>query len=180
VFEPVTIDNVFDKEDLLFLRLMLADKDKYYRYFYDNNCKRHMGYLKVLEGYFGKKLEPLARKIFKDDTLQTTFGVYCRYDSPESFLPEHKDKHACTYNISYCLSQDKPWYLKIDGKLYQIDENELVAYSGTDSVHGRGPMRESENSEVEMLFFHFAPKDSWYFDHCEDFRLDYDYVPTSN
>lgn len=175
MFEPVTLGGIFDQEDLMFLRMVLSG-DGFYKNFYDENCKRSVAQHRILDGYFGKKLEPLARKIFRDETLRMSFVVYSKYDQPESFLPDHKDRHACTYNMSYCLKQDKPWYFRIDGRPYFIEENELVAYSGVESVHGRGPMGESGNSEVEMLFFHFVPEGHWYFDHCDDFRLDYEHV----
>lgn len=159
---------------------MVLDGDGFYKKLYDKHCMRSVEQHRILDKYFGKKLEPLARKIFKDKTLKVSFVVYSKYDSPQSFLPAHTDKHACTYNMSYCLSQEKPWYLYIDGRPYFIDENELVAYSGIDSVHWRDPMGESSNSEVEMLFFHFVPEDHWFFEHCEDFKLDYEHVPQSN
>lgn len=180
MFEPVTIGNIFDEEDLIFLRMVIDGKTAAYKSFYDENCKREVLQSKALDEYFGKKLEPLARKLFRDETLRSTFVVYAKYDHPESFLPVHKDRHACVYNMSYCLTQEKPWYFNIDGRPYYMEENELIAYSGTDSEHGRDDMGSSGNSEVEMVFFHFAPSDYWYFEHCEDFRLDYEHVSQSN
>lgn len=171
MYAPSLLLNVFTEEDIELFRSKIKNNDDYAKYFYDEVCMRWVMEHPLLDEYFSKKLEPLARRVFGDETLKTAYTVYSIYDSPASNLPEHRDKNACDYNISYVLTQDKgEWAFYIDNNLYMLKENEGIAYSGTKSLHRRPSMSESGNTQVEMIFFHFASADSWIFgNHCNDF-----------
>lgn len=165
---PVIIDDIFTPEDIVLLRKMLSEDDLTNNEFYDNNTKRVMVTNNEVTKVFGEKLQPYVREVFKDETATVALSFYCIYDTPESYLPEHKDRHACEYNISYTLKQENPWAFNIDGKDYYGGENSGIFYSGTKDAHSREEMGPTGNDKVEMIFFHFVPKDHWYFDHCED------------
>jgi hypothetical protein len=165
---PVIINDVFSPQDVSLLRQMLADEELTNNEFYDNNTKRLMITNNEVTRIFGEKLEPHVREVFKDDTAVVALSFYCIYDTSDSYLPKHKDRHACEYNISYTLTQKEPWAFNIDEKDYYGGENSGIFYSGTKDVHGREKLGPTGNEKVEMIFFHFIPKDHWYLNHCED------------
>jgi hypothetical protein len=168
MFTPIPLKNVFSSSDVNKLK-SLATSENCRRVWYDQITKRQLVKHDELEGYFSKKLEPLAIDIFGDKSLKTSFSVYAKYDSEASWLPEHVDKDACVYTINYCLSANTVWPFVVDGINYSIGTNEALAFMGMESYHGRGPIPDPGNNEVEMVFFHFVPEDHWYFNHCKDF-----------
>lgn len=165
---PVIIENIFSDEELLELREMLSNSDNYNNKFYDNNTKRWMISSQKVTEIFGKKLEPYVQKVFGDDSIEIAFAFYCIYDTPASYLPEHKDRNACDFNVSYTLSQSEPWAFNINGENFYGNENSAILYSGTKDYHSRDELGKTKNDKVEMIFFHFVPRGHWYFNHCKD------------
>lgn len=166
--KPTIINNLFTPEEVIELKAILADKSKRNTEFYDKMTHRWMYGCLEMTDIFSKKLEPIVREVFKDDTAVSAFAFHCVYDSPKSYLTTHVDKHACEYNVSYVISQKEPWAFNINDEPYYCEENAGVFYSGTRDMHGRPPLSETSNDKVEMIFFHFVPKDHWYFNHCDD------------
>ena len=165
---PVIIDDIFSLEDVVLLRKMLADKDLVSDEFYDSNTKRTMITNNEVTKVFGEKLASHVREVFGDKTATVALCFYCIYDTPDSYLPEHTDRNACEYNVSYTLQQEKPWAFNIGGKDYYVQENSGIFYSGTEDAHSRKKMGPTGNNKVEMIFFHFIPEDHWYLNHCKD------------
>lgn len=173
MFTPITVDNALSREDIFYIQDCLNDETSEYLRLYDEDSKRFVVENLLLDKFSRETLEPLAKKLFNDETLLSSYSVYSIYDSPDSNLEEHIDMHpACVYNISYCLQQVDPWEFTVDGKSYYLPENSLIAYLGTESPHGRPKLSTTNNKEVKMIFFHFAPKDSWIFSRCSDFYPD--------
>lgn len=168
MFKPVTLDEVFNESDIQKLKDIISS-NKIRRTWYDYESQRALVEHDDLEQYFSKKLEPIARAIFNDPTLKTSFSMYAKYDNQSSWLAEHTDKYACVYTLDYCLSAKIPWALTVDQVDYPIQKNQALAFMGMDSPHGRKRMSDFGASEVEMVFFHFVPGDHWYFTHCSDF-----------
>lgn len=165
---PKVIDRVFSDQEVAELRSLLGDPSNYNSRFYDENTKRWMISCHEMTEKFGKKLEPYVQEFFDDNSIEIAFAFYCIYDTPASYLPEHKDRHACDFNVSYTLSQEKPWAFNINGENFYGDENSVILYSGTKDYHSRGELGPTGNDRVEMIFFHFIPKQHWYNNHCED------------
>lgn len=165
---PVIIENIYSDNELLELRGLLNNSNNYDSQFYDENTKRWMISSLEMTEKFGKKLEPYVQRVFGDDSIEIAFSFYCIYDTPESYLPEHKDRNACDYNVSFTLSQSKPWAFNINGTPYYGGENSGIFYSGTQDYHNRDVLGPTGNDRVEMIFFHFIPRDHWYNNHCED------------
>lgn len=171
MFSPVIIDDVFSPSDIAKLR-EIADSNAGRRVWYDNYSKRSLIQNDELESYFSQKLEPIAKAVFNDLTLRTSFSLYAKYSHPESWLSEHLDRDACTYTLDYCLSAKSIWPVNVDGKSYSIAPNQALAFMGMESIHGRKLITDPGNNEVEMVFFHFVPENHWYFNHCADFYPD--------
>jgi hypothetical protein len=158
MFEPVLIKNVFNQKDLEELNRVVSSKDAR-KSWYDWDSKRHLIQHDALEDYFSEKLKPIARELFNDPTLETTFTMYAKYSKEGSNLGEHVDREDCGYIIDYCLSSKTIWPLTVGGVDYLLEPNQALVFKGTEVLHGRGPITDPENNVVEMIFFHFLPKD---------------------
>lgn len=178
-FEPIILDRVFDEKDVEHLKSVLTSGNQV-KDWKDSKNRRKVLKFKELDGYFSKKLEPLAKKIFKDENLKSTYAVYLDYNQPTSRLPMHKDNNACTYTIDYCVSSRTPWGIIVEGEEFFIGENQGLAFMGGYDSHGRGDMPDPENNRVEIIMFHFCPSDHWYFTEGEDYLyylMDNDILP---
>lgn len=112
---------------------------------------------------YHERLVPLARDIFKSDTLLPTYALLVHYESDKADLLKHKDSNACTYTIDICLYQNTPWPLWIEGKPYTLEENQAVGFYGEEQLHWREQFPNPETNEVGMLFLHFVEPDHWWF-----------------
>jgi hypothetical protein len=171
MLDPVIIDNVFTPEQIA--RLHQLKKEPARNAEYDPYCRRFMIHTDELERDYSSKLEPIAREIFGDPSIRTSYSAYIKYAWANSRLPRHLDMDAGEYTIDYCLSQKtEPWGIFIDGKEYFLKPNQAIAFVGSKLEHYRNEMTDPENNEVEMLLFHFEPGNSWLFNRCDDFVLD--------
>jgi len=166
-FTPVILNNLFSDEDREAL-LNLLSSNKHSNNWNDKHRSRVVKKFPELE-YFSKKLEPIAREVFKDNTLKTSYSVYLRYDKPTSQLEMHRDNNACTYTIDYAISHKTPWAMTIEGEDFFIEPNQGLAFMGGYDSHGRKDMPDPENNVVEVIMFHFCPEDHWYFTEGPDY-----------
>jgi hypothetical protein len=167
-FEPVSIKNLFSIEDVEFLRKVI-DSENHTKNWLDSQKNRTVKKYSELDSYFSKKLEPIAQKVFNDKTLKSTYSVYLDYNKPTSELPPHLDNNACTYTIDYSLSAKTPWGLIVGDTLYDCPVGDGLAFMGGHDFHARPPMPDPENNRVEVIMFHFAPVDHWYFTEGPDY-----------
>jgi hypothetical protein len=167
-FEPIVLDNIFDDKDIKKLKKLVHDNKKDFAF--DGNAHRFDFQHEEIEGYFSKKLEPLAKKLFNDETLKTTYSHYSMYNHPLSNLIKHKDMNACTYTIDLCLSADTPWGIWIEEREYVLQPGQAIAFMGEDQEHWRGPFPDPYDNCVEMIFFHFAKPDHWWFTKGKEYK----------
>ena len=167
MFEPVIVDDVFSPSDFSDLRFhidtILSSTT------YDPTFQRSLKNSPELENHFSKILEPMAKAIFKDNTLKTSYTLYSKYQNPKSWLKKHKDDNACTYTLDLCLSAQTPWGIFVEGTEYLLSQNQALAFMGEDQEHWRGPFPDPETNCVEMIFFHFVPEDHWFFTKGRDY-----------
>lgn len=155
---PVKITKLLNIEDYENLLNNLPDLSNA---LHDAARSRHMTENEHITN-LGKKLEPIAKEIFKSNNLKSTYSLYCRYFGKAS-MEMHKDDNACTYTIDMCVRQGEPWALWIEDKPYILEQNEALCYLGNDQTHGRKPKDLGPYDSVEMIFFHYAEPDHWYF-----------------
>lgn len=167
-FPPVTLDNLFSEPDFLSIK-SLVRSDSHTKKWIDADRDRSVIKFKELDQVYSKKLEPLAREIFKDNSLKSTYSLYLDYNKPTSALPAHRDNNACTYTIDYCVSSKTIWPITIENLDYGLSENQGLAFMGGFDLHGRPPMTDPENNRVEIVMFHFCPSDHWYFTEGPDY-----------
>ena len=159
---------MFEEDDVVKLKNLLISGNENKNWADRKNFRRVIKFTE-LDTYFSKKLEIIAKKIFNDETLKSTYSVYLDYNEPTSKLSPHKDNNACTYTIDYCVSAKTPWGVVIEGKEYIFKENEALAFMGGFDSHWRNDMPDSEHNRVEVIMFHFCPEDHWYFTEGEDY-----------
>lgn len=78
-------------------------------------------------------------------------------------LPRHVDDNACTYTIDLCLSHKTQWPIYVEGQEMHLEQNQAVCYYGEDQYHWREKFPDPANNQVQMIFFHFAEPEHWYF-----------------
>jgi len=167
-FEPIIIDNLFSLEEHQEIKMLVQNK-KAERSWNDKGLDRSVRKYEELDKYFSKILEPRAKNIFSDNTLQSSYSAYLGYDRPQAKLTPHKDNNACTYTIDYCLSAKTPWGVVVEGTEYVFGEGQGLAFMGGYDSHWRNEMPDPKNNVVEMIMFHFCPSDHWYFTEGQDY-----------
>jgi hypothetical protein len=158
IVQPIKITNVLTEEQTK--DLIDSFKDLVTP-LHDESRSRYISYSNYIED-IGKKLEPLARIIFKQNNIKSSYSVYCKYFGKAS-MNMHKDDNACTYTIDLCIRQNEPWGLWVDGQEYILNPNEALCYMGNDQLHGRQPKDLGSDGSVEMIFFHYVQPDHWFF-----------------
>lgn len=170
MFNPVILDNIFEDKDFKKLKNLIHSNKQ--DFIFDEQAHRFDFQHEDFVTYFSKKLEPLAKEIFKDETLKTTYTHYSMYNHPLSNLIKHKDMNACTYTIDLCISAETPWGIWIEDKEYFLNPGQAIAFMGEDQEHWRGPFPDPYDNCVEMIFFHFAPEGHWWFVHGPQYKLE--------
>lgn len=151
VFDPDTRERLLSDSDRI-LRKGLFTVDEA-RGRITSNDTRLFAYL--------ERLLPAARQVFNDETILPSYLCWARYSRVDAYLEPHKDSNACTFTIDYCVRQQEPWDLFVEGTPYTLQENEALAFMGEDQEHWRGPFK--PGNMVEMIFFHYVRPDHWYF-----------------
>lgn len=70
----------------------------------------------------------------------------------KGFFPKHVDRSPCKYTLTLCLKQSHVCPLWVDGAFYEMQENSLLLYSGTDHLHER-PMLEKGFTRLVLLHY---------------------------
>lgn len=102
-------------------------------------------------------------KILFGDHIKPTYAVWGLYRGFKAALPKHIDDNACTYTMDVCLSQIQKWPIYVEDKEYILEPNQALCYYGEDQYHWRNQFPDPAKNEVEMIFFHFAEPDHWFF-----------------
>jgi len=156
--QPIKITNVLKEEEL---KDLIDNLEYLHPPLHDESRSRHISYSDYVEGV-GRKLESLARGIFREDNIKSSYSVYCKYFGNAS-MNMHKDDNACTYTIDLCIRQTEPWGLWVEDKEYILNPNEALCYMGNDQTHGRQPKDLGPDGSVELVFFHYVQPDHWFF-----------------
>jgi hypothetical protein len=107
------------------------------------------------------KLLPIARKVFKSETLIPSYAFFAEYNTPGSFLPKHKDNGGNTYNIDLCVYCKEEWPIFVEGRKFSFGVNEAVTILGEDQLHWRDKL--GENNVVGNVFFFYVEPEHPFF-----------------
>ena len=133
-------------------------------------CNRYEGANDSLYG-FGESLVGRARDIFESESLIHTYSFYVKYIGQNANMKFHVDDNACTYTIDYCFRQKFPWPIYVNGQQFNLFTNQALFFKGEEQWHGRyRPDDNKVHNEVEMMFFHYAEPDHWWFEKNEFMR----------
>lgn len=58
------------------------------------------------------------------------------------------------FTFDYQIGGNTTWPLVVDGKAFELQNNEALSFSGTHQVHWRSPKVFEEGEYVDMVFFH--------------------------
>ena len=156
--EPIKITDVLKEKEF---KDLIDNLQNLHPPLYDEARSRYFSYNDYIEDV-GRKLEPLARIIFKENNIKSSYSVYCKYFNKAN-MNMHKDDNACTYTIDLCIRQTEPWGLWVENKEYILNPNEALCYMGNDQIHGRHPKDLGPDGSVELVFFHYVQPDHWFF-----------------
>lgn len=166
--EAYVLDNVFDSEYFSELKesLALVRENHVLPYTLElgrsgvNTLDKSFG-SDVLNDAFDKVVTK-ARLIFGQE-VKPTYALWVTYRGFRANLPRHIDDNACTYTIDLCMSYGAQWPIYVEGKELLLEPNQAAVYYGEDQYHWRGEFPSPLKNEVEMIFFHFADPDHWFF-----------------
>lgn len=122
------------------------------------------------------ELLPLAREVFKSNTLLPTNALFVEYSKNGANLSRHYDANACTYTIDLCFYESHSWPLWIEGNEFSYKENEAVCFYGEEQEHWRETLNEND-VKIGLGFFHYVEPTHWFFtkghQYVEEVRNDY-------
>jgi hypothetical protein len=88
--------------------------------------------------------------------------IFIRYQNDydlKPVLPMHKDGGATEkYTIDFQYKANIEWPINIDGTNYQLLDNSILTFIGTQQSHGRDSKDFNDIDFVENIFFQFAEK----------------------
>lgn len=166
--EAFILDEVFDPEYFLSLKksLLKIKDDNVLCYERDlgrygvNTLTKDVGSSILAEAT--EILLPQAREFFSED-IESTYSLWTIYKGFRARLPEHIDDNACTFTIDLCVSYETQWPIYVEGKELLLEPNQAAVYYGEDQYHWRNEFTDPATNEVQMIFFHFAKPDHWFF-----------------
>ena len=173
-YDPLTNRNLFIRPKPFLLKDVFSEQEfsnikNKIQFEKDNNILEYVKFLgrfSVIRNDFLEQehntLLKKAREIFSP-TVLPTYSVYGLYKGFRANLPRHVDDNACTYTIDLCMSYKTPWSIFVEDQEFYPEPNQGVCYYGEDQYHWRNDFTDPAHNEVEMIFFHFAEPEHWYF-----------------
>jgi len=145
------VRNFFDDDFALDLRTRLNTEtfDTEYCEVTDRQCAQNVPMLVDIH----RSLTDRATTIFGQQVKSSYVFLSCF--SSSGLLPPHVDREQCAFTIDYCIDQRAPWPLFVDHVAFELERNDALCFSGTDSIHWRN--RISPGNFCHMALFHFVP-----------------------
>lgn len=160
---PQIINDVFSNDRFERLKNTLTSGVENYKWDAGFGRRTVMHWDEPLLQIYNNFLITTAREVFNNQTMIPTYSQYIEYSGKGANLFHHVDNNACTYTIDVLIHNKTPWTLWVEGKEFDLKENQGVAYMGNDHEHWREEFTDPDNNIVGMALFHFAEPDHWYF-----------------
>jgi hypothetical protein len=105
-----------------------------------------------------KKLEDYVEGYGAElDWYSFTFVRYSNeFGTPN--LGPHLDEHDTNFTIDYQLESNTSWSVVVEGKEYDLSDNDAAVFSPSEQVHWRNPKRFADGEYVDMILFYFTVK----------------------
>jgi hypothetical protein len=117
---------------------------------------------KVWDTRFSKELEnrisSVAQSVLGDGVKLTYDYSFARYSKKFGYecklFPHYdtRDSQRVTFDIQ--LRASEPWALFVENKRFVLQNNQALAFAGTQQIHWRENIQISEDAEIDMLFCH--------------------------
>jgi hypothetical protein len=170
------IDNVLSEEDFEYGKNYFLNHTTLRSNNIDENGRWLIGNEDPVIKKYHEQLLPIARKIFKSETLLPTNALFAEYTKTGATLGHHYDANACTYTIDLCFYESHAWPLFIESEPFFYKENEAVCFFGEEQEHWRETLNE-ESIKIGVAYFHYVEPDHWFFTkgpgYVEEIRNDY-------
>jgi hypothetical protein len=164
-FQPKGLKDIFTSDQHKELEDIVSSYlDPSKKFYFDDISDREVRRSNKL-AKFNEILEPIAKEVFGDETLKSTYSILLSYNF-KSHLVGHHDTNANIYTINYCVKSNVVWpiWFGSDEERVGIDipEGEALAFMGCDDFHYR-EKTDQEDADLVLVMFHFCPADHWYF-----------------
>jgi hypothetical protein len=174
--EAFVISDVLDKEEFDLGKDYFINHPTLRKSSVDENGRWMLGNEDPFIKKYHEMLLPVARSVFKSETLLPTNALFVEYSKSGANLPPHFDANACTYTIDLCFYESHQWPLWVENTEFKYSENEAVCFFGEEQMHWRETLYE-DNIKIGLGFFHYVEPTHWYFtegpSYVETVRNDY-------
>lgn len=154
--EPFIFNNVLSKEELQSFKNAFAEYPK-------NKWRvQTWGGQGVLDNFsmnmkdINKRVEEMASKAYGEELEVVEVGpsLYSPEFGWEVKLGPHYDTRPIQmFVFDLQISSNEKWDIVVEGKNYNLSDNQAVMFAGTNQVHWREKKEISSNAEVCMVFF---------------------------
>lgn len=153
-FIPVLVDNIFNNDEMLYI----LNKIK----FFPNEKIRiqkwgGQGVLDNIEisNNIKQKIQKLASKAYGEELKLAEFSIV-KY-SPEygyevKLFPHYDTRPYEMFVFDIQLSTNEEWAIIVEGKKFNLLDNQALLFSGTQQMHWRENKRLSDNAKILMIF----------------------------
>jgi hypothetical protein len=115
-----------------------------------------------LEGPIAKKIISYCEAISGVSGLRIAEYQFARYEktqSGEKVLEPRLTIHTDTFEeprftFDYQIGGNTSWPIVVDGKSFELKNNEALSFSGTHQIHWREPKIFNDGEYIDMVFFH--------------------------
>lgn len=119
----------------------------------------------IISEYIIKKIENIASKRYGQE-LEVVEAGPTRYSNDygwEVKLPPHYDTRPIEMLVfDLQVSSNFRWDIVVEGKKYNLENNQAVMFHGTNQIHWRENKQFTDDAEVNVVFFWLKHKDQKY------------------
>jgi hypothetical protein len=153
-FVPVVINNIFSNEEtkhiLNSIKSFSLDKIRVQKW----GGQGILDDIKITDE-IKDKIESIATKHVGEEMILENFSI-ARY-SPEygyevKLFPHYDTRPVEMFVLDIQLKTNENWGIIVEGKQYNINDNDALLFSGTQQMHWRERKSLSKDSEIYMLF----------------------------
>ena len=102
----------------------------------------------------------IARDVFSVHNLLPTFAAAKWYENEGHIYDQHIDQDPVQYTIVYNYYSEKDWKIKYSDQEYSLDNEEALAYCGSEFEHGR---LKNPGGLTIALYFNYATPNNHHF-----------------
>jgi hypothetical protein len=119
----------------------------------DSTAKKIISYCEEISGVSGLVIEEYQFARYEktklgEKTLEPKLTIHSDYFEEPRFT------------FDYQIGGNTSWPIVVEGKSFELKNNEALSFSGTHQVHWREPKTFNDKEYIDMVFFHLKKHDS--------------------